>query len=534
MLAARLTLTGAPESLQGAVAAGPPRRRQRVPRRGRGHRPLPGPDPRRRASTASGRGRRRRRRARRGPPHPRPRPPAAQGRRPAHPAPVRHRPRGRDRGAAPAHAAAGGRRARAPVRPGAADQRRRRRRRGAGRPRLRPRRSCAASPCSPAPPASSATWPRSASGRSACACTWRSSAAADTAPARERPRARGRTPLGRRRRRRGRRAVGGRLRGHLIDVGPLRRHRDFRLLTFGQAVSFLGSMITYVALPFQVYELTGSSLQVGLLGLVELVPILIMAFVGGALADAVDRRRMVRITEGALAVASGVLLANASLDQPRVWVLYVLAAVMAALDGLQRPSLEALLPRLVDKRGAGLAAAALRTLFRTFGMVAGPPFGGVLIAAVRPALHLRRRRRHLRRLAGGPGGHEGRAAAARRRPAEPAQRARRPALRGQPPGAPRHLPGRHRGHALRHAERPLPGDGRRARRPEGARPAVRRARGRLAARSSLFSGWAARVHRHGLAISIAASVWGVGIIAFGMPRTWPWPWSASRWPAAGT
>src|SRR6185436_10970117 len=77
--------------------------------------------------------------------------------------------------------------------------------------------------------------------------------------------------------------LAGRLRGHLIDVRPL-RHRDFRLLEIGQSVSFLGSMITYVALPFQVYELTGSSLQVGLLGLVELVPILIMAFVGGALA----------------------------------------------------------------------------------------------------------------------------------------------------------------------------------------------------------------------------------------------------------
>ena len=96
-----------------------------------------------------------------------------------------------------------------------------------------------------------------------------------------------------------------------MDLGPLRRHRDFRLLFIGQGVSFLGSMITYVAFPFQAYEISHSSLVVGLLGAVELVPLLGSALVGGAIADAIDRRRMMQITELAFASASAALLVNA-------------------------------------------------------------------------------------------------------------------------------------------------------------------------------------------------------------------------------
>ena len=87
-----------------------------------------------------------------------------------------------------------------------------------------------------------------------------------------------------------------------LETGPLRRHREFRLLYTGQAVSFAGSMITYVAIPFQVYELTRSTLVVGLLGLAELAPPLVTALVGGALADAHDRRRLVLIADATLLV----------------------------------------------------------------------------------------------------------------------------------------------------------------------------------------------------------------------------------------
>jgi MFS family permease len=166
-----------------------------------------------------------------------------------------------------------------------------------------------------------------------------------------------------------------------IDVSPLRRSRDFRLLFAGQAVSSAGSMITFVAVPFQAYALSHSSLVVGLVSLVELVPILVMAFVGGALADAVDRRRMVRLTELGLCAATGALVVNASLSRPQIWVLFVAVAVAAGFDALQRPSLDALVPRIVS-RELMPAAAALQGLRSNLGMVLGPPLAGVLIATV--------------------------------------------------------------------------------------------------------------------------------------------------------
>ena len=166
-----------------------------------------------------------------------------------------------------------------------------------------------------------------------------------------------------------------------IDVGPLRRHRDFRLLFIGQAVTFLGSMITYVALPFQAYQLTSSSLVVGALGVAEFAPLILMALVGGALADATDRRRMVQLTELGFAGASAALVANALMDSPQVWVLFACSIVMAALDGLQRPSLDGLVPRLVERNELP-AAGALSSFRMTIGMVAGPAIGGVLIATI--------------------------------------------------------------------------------------------------------------------------------------------------------
>src|SRR6187397_2198196 len=117
-----------------------------------------------------------------------------------------------------------------------------------------------------------------------------------------------------------------------MDLRPLRR-RDFRLLYAAQAVSFLGTMVTYVALPWQMYALTRSSFSVGVLGVVELVPLLLTAFIGGALADWMA---------GCL-----VLMGNAARTAPSVAVLYIAAALMSALNGLQRPSLDAMPPRLV-------------------------------------------------------------------------------------------------------------------------------------------------------------------------------------------
>jgi MFS family permease len=164
-----------------------------------------------------------------------------------------------------------------------------------------------------------------------------------------------------------------------IDVGPLRRHRDFRFLFAGQALSFFGSEVTYVALPYQTFQLTGSTLAVALLSLAEFVPLMVMAFVGGALSDAFDRRRMVQLAELGSGLAMGVLLVNALLPHPQVWVLFVIAPVLAALYGILRPSLDALLPRLVTREELP-AASALEGFRGTLGSIAGPAIAGIIIA----------------------------------------------------------------------------------------------------------------------------------------------------------
>lgn len=166
-----------------------------------------------------------------------------------------------------------------------------------------------------------------------------------------------------------------------LDISPLRTSRDFRLNFAGSLVSLFGSMITYVTIPYQVARLTHSPLAVGLLGLCELGPILVMAFVGGALADYLDRRRLVLLSELAFTVITGVLLLNASLHRPAVWVLYLCAGLAAGTDGVQRPALDSMIPRLVEPAQIA-AASALGSLRMNAAAVAGPAAAGLLIAAV--------------------------------------------------------------------------------------------------------------------------------------------------------
>jgi len=166
-----------------------------------------------------------------------------------------------------------------------------------------------------------------------------------------------------------------------LDLTPLRTSRDFRLVFLGGSVSGIGSFITYVTIPFQVAHLTDDPLMVGLLGVCELVPLLVMAFVGGALADFLDRRLLVRGGELALAVLCGVLLVNALADRPNLWLLFVIAALTATVDGIQRPALEAMIPRLVKPEELP-ATMALRSLGMQVAQLGGPALAGVLIASV--------------------------------------------------------------------------------------------------------------------------------------------------------
>jgi MFS family permease len=166
-----------------------------------------------------------------------------------------------------------------------------------------------------------------------------------------------------------------------VDITPLRRHRDFRLLFIGRLVSFFGSMITFVAVPYQVYQLSHSTLLVGTLGLVELAALIVFAMLGGAMADAADRRTMVLLSEAGLMAGSLLMVGNSLLAYPALWLIFAVTLLWGALDALQRPSLDALLPRLVD-RDELAAAGALSSMRGTVGMVAGPALSGVLIAVV--------------------------------------------------------------------------------------------------------------------------------------------------------
>jgi len=166
-----------------------------------------------------------------------------------------------------------------------------------------------------------------------------------------------------------------------VDTRPLRRHRDFRLLWIGQAVAFFGSMVTSVAVPYQVYQLSHSTLAVGALELVAFVPLVTLGLVGGAYADAHDRRRMVLLCGAGMMVTAAVLAANSIQARPLLAVIFVVEFFRNAVYAMQRPSLDALLPRLVD-RDELAAAGALGSLRGTVGMILGPALGGVMIAGL--------------------------------------------------------------------------------------------------------------------------------------------------------
>jgi MFS family permease len=263
-----------------------------------------------------------------------------------------------------------------------------------------------------------------------------------------------------------------------------------------QSVSFLGSMLTYVALPYQVYRLTHSSLAVGFLGLAELGPLLVTVFLGGALADALDRRKLVLWTEASLA-----------------------AGLMSALGGLQRPSLDSLTPRFVDREEIP-AAAALSMLRGSVGMIAGPALAGTMIAgAGLAATYAADFLSYLLSLL----------AFRMIRAVPPPEGSSGPSVAGVLQGL-RYATSRQElvgtyivdfvamvfGMPL--ALFPAIADHLGGPRVLGllyAAPAV----GALLA--SLTSRWTARVHRHGRAVLGAAAVWGLAIVAFGLSDRFP-------------
>lgn len=305
-----------------------------------------------------------------------------------------------------------------------------------------------------------------------------------------------------------------------LDLSPLRDSVPYRWLFAGQTVSFAGTMITNVALPYQVYQLTHSSLAVGLLGAAEFVPLLLMALVGGAYADAHDRRRLLQLSELALALLSALLVVNALLPRPHLWAVFVIAAVSSGISGFHRPALEGLTPRLLGREQMP-AAAALQSLFRTAGAVGGPALGGILIATVGlPATFAIDVATFVFSLV-----------AIQQLPdMPPPPSAERPSLRSIVEGL-RYARSRQELMGTYLVDMVAMFFGM----PNALFPAIAerlgggRALGLLYAAPafgamlvSATSGWTARVHRHGRAVALAAMLWGLAIVGFGLADTlWP-------------
>jgi len=309
------------------------------------------------------------------------------------------------------------------------------------------------------------------------------------------------------------------LRRLAIDLGPLRRYPAFRRLFVGQTVSAFGSEVAAVAAPIQLYHLTHSTLQVGLLSLCELFPLLTLTIVGGAIADAIDRRKLLLVTEVSLAFVALGFAANASLAHPRAWALYVLVTLTMSVFSLGVAGLNTVIPRLVGSDELA-AANAIENVYGSTTNVAGPALGGALIALLnyRGAYLL----------------DAGTFAASlwsvwRLPPLSPAHDAERPSLRTIAEGF--RFVRRKKvllGMFLVDSNAMVFGM------PRALFPALAFGRfhggsgiaGLLYAApyagalvSSLLSGWIGHVRRQGLIVAIAAGLWGAAIVAFGFAES---------------
>lgn len=300
----------------------------------------------------------------------------------------------------------------------------------------------------------------------------------------------------------------------LIDITPLRISRDYRLLFFGQLISAFGTTMSFVVVPVQVYQLTGSTLLVGLLSASEFVLILLMAFVGGAYADFIDKRKMLRATEIGQTLVTATLVFNATLPRPQVWLLFVCAALHAGLAALQRPSFEALMQKIVTPDLMS-SISALNSLRWNVTTILGPSLAGIILArfgaSVAYTIDLLTFIASLT------------AVFLIRAFPTPKQTEERPTLKSVVEG-------------LRYAWRRkeilgtylIDMNAMFFGMPTALFPAVAANFGAetvglfYAAPSvgalvaTLTSGWAKRVHRHGLYVSLAAALWGVAMIFFGL------------------
>ncbi|HVC25609.1 MAG TPA: MFS transporter [Acidimicrobiales bacterium] len=164
----------------------------------------------------------------------------------------------------------------------------------------------------------------------------------------------------------------------LVDLSPLRQFPQYRVLWSGYLITTLGNQLTVVAVPYQIYRITHSSLDVGLVSLVQIVPLLAGSLIGGAVADSFDRRRLLMVSQLLLASTSLGLALNASSARPALWPLFVCSAFQAGFSGVDSPTRSALVVSLVDRESLVGANALWQVLFQ-FGQIGGPAVAGLLL-----------------------------------------------------------------------------------------------------------------------------------------------------------
>ncbi len=167
------------------------------------------------------------------------------------------------------------------------------------------------------------------------------------------------------------------MRALLADTRPLRTP-NFRRLWIAEIVTLIGAQLTVVAVPAQIYQITRSSAYVGLTGVFGLVPLVVFGLYGGALADVMDRRSLLRITTVGLIASSALFWVQAALGLNNVWVLLVLFSLQQAFFAVNLPTRSAVLPRILPPEQLPAAYSLNMTVFQ-FGAIAGPLVGGVLL-----------------------------------------------------------------------------------------------------------------------------------------------------------
>ena len=165
---------------------------------------------------------------------------------------------------------------------------------------------------------------------------------------------------------------------------PVLRNRDYRLFIGGQALSVLGTEFTTVAMGWQIYQLTDSPLNIGLLGLARAVPQMVLLLLGGVLADSLDRRLLMMIVQAGQFVVSASLAVLSALGVVSPMTLFVTSALLAVFTALETPCRQAFVPNLVPRQELAHALALTNTLRRT-GQVAGPALAGLVLAFASPA-----------------------------------------------------------------------------------------------------------------------------------------------------